>query len=232
MLKFILVVMSFAMLSFSGGDNADDIYKKFAEKKGFKQLDSINDFKVSGKSITSNDTSRFEYYFMKPNSHRMHIVANQIDLLMVYDEENGFLRQGMFPPLPMEDRGKSLLIQMRDMILSSVYPVYGTPYKYKLEKDEQIAGNPVYKLIRIDSTGKFMDLFISKKDLSLIKTIVVNEFKEMNVLTEISYDNYTDFKGIKIPMSTKFNLSDTKTDYKIDSVLFNIGLRKFDFRRP
>jgi hypothetical protein len=224
--------MSIAMLSFSAGDNADDIYKKFAEKKGFNQLDGINDFKVSGKSISHNEESRFEYYFMKPNFHRMHLSAKNIDLIMVYDEEMGFLKQGVFPPVPMEARGKSLLIQLRDMILSPIYPINGTSYKFKLDKDEVIGGNPAYKLIRIDSSGKYMDLYISKKDFSLVKSVIVNEYKEMNLLTENFYDNFTDFKGIKIPMGTELHLASDMTEYKIDSVLFNIGLKKFDFRRP
>jgi hypothetical protein len=232
MLKIILIAMSFALLSFSAGDSADDLYKKFAETKGFKQLDVINDFKVSGKTISHNDTSQFEYYFMKPNFHRMHLKAKNVDMLFIYNDEDAFIKQGILPTLKMEDRGKSNLVQMRDMILSPIYQMYGTTYKYKLDKDEVIGGKPVYKLIRIDSTGKFMDLLISKKDYSLVKTVVVNEFKEMNVLTENFYDNYTDFKGIKIPMGTELHLSGDLSEYKIDSVLFNIGLKKFDFRRP
>ena len=232
MLKIILIAVSFAMLSFSAGDNADDIYKKFAEVKGFNKLDSINDFKVSGKSISHNEESQFEYYFMKPNFHRFHLRVKNVDLLMVTNEETSFLKQGIFPPMKMEERGKSLLLQLRDMILSPAYPINGASYKYKLDKDADVGGKPAYKLIRIDSSGRFMDLYISKKDFSLLRTVVVEEFKEMNLLTENFYENFTDFKGLKIPMNTELHLASELTEYKIDSVLINIGLKKFDFRMP
>jgi len=231
-MKIILLLFVFVITSYAAIDNAEQIIEKFSKVKGLDEVQNIQDFKISGKNIEGPQSLEFNYYFLKPNFHRLDIKSKDINLKMVWDGKNGFAKYGIYPPQDLVAMDKITMISLNESITTPIYEYQKNDYKFNFQGIVDIRGINCFKILKTDKNDIITDLLIDTSNYYLSEKVrLFEEFKEP-IFNKIIYENYTDFKGIKIPKKISMYFNDLPRLFLIDSVMFNVGLIPFDFRKP
>lgn len=232
LMKIILLLFVFIFTSYAANDNALKIIEKYSKNKGLDEVQNIKDFKISGVNGDGKDEMQFNYYFLKPNYHRLDVKNKQINLRMTWDGKEGFAKAGVFPPQELADPEKVIMLTLSELSYSPVYEYQKNGYKFTNEGVVNRNGLNSFRILKTDKKGIVSDLFIDTTNFNLVESIrLYEEFKEP-VYANIQFSDYIDFKGIKIPKKVNIIVNSMNMTYKVDSVMFNIGLVPFDFRRP
>jgi len=231
-MKIILLLFVFVFTSYAAIDNAEQIIEKFSKVKGLDQVQNIYDFKISGLNSDEKGELQFNYYFLKPNFHRLDVKNNKINLRMTWDGKEGFAKAGIFPPQELGDTEKIIMISLFESIYSSIYEYQKNDYKFSLEGIVDNRGTNSFRILKTDKKGIVTDLLIDTSNFLLKETIrLYDEFKDP-IYCNTKLENYSDFKGIKIPKFITLDLNNIIRNFKVDSVMFNIGLIPYDFKKP
>jgi len=231
-MKIILLLFVFVFTSYAAIDNAEQIIEKFSKLKGLDEVQNLQDIKISGKNIDGPLSYEFNYYFLKPNFHRLDIKSKEVSFKMVWDGKNGFAKTSNFPAQELATLDIVTIISLNESIISPIYEHQKNNYKFSFDGIVDNQGVKCFKILKTEKNGIVTDLLIDTANYYLKERIrLFEEYKE-TVLSKITYENYTEFKGIKIPKKISIYFNDLPRIFLIDSVMFNIGLVPFDFRKP
>jgi len=232
LMKIVLLLFVFIFTSYAANNDAIKIIEKFSKNKGLDEVQNLKDFKISGINGDGKGELQFNYYFLKPNYHRLDVKNDQFSLRMTWDGKEGFAKSGSMPPQELADPEKVIMLTLSELIYSPVYEYQKNGYLFSNEGVIDSNGIKSFRILKTDKNGIITDLYIDTTKLTLVESIrLYDEFKEP-LYANIKYDGYIDFKGIKIPTEVRMNVNTMNMTFKVDSVMFNIGLVPFDFRRP
>ncbi len=230
-----VLIIAFALL-FTGYllavEDTSKIIEDMSKQKGINNLQDVKDFKISGQSFADKTHFNFNYYFMKPNYHRIDITSPGLSIISVLQGDVGYVKQSFYPTVPIDDKTRVELINLSEIVLSPFYEHQKKGIKFKFDKIIQYGGRESYQISLIDSSGFYTDLLIDKSNLHLLKSESNKEYTSGMIPSTLVFDKYTELNGIKIPMDIEQTLLSQTRTIKIDSVMFNIGLQAFDFKKP
>lgn len=232
-MKIILLLFVFIFTSY-GANNKDvnKIIEKYSKAKGLDKAQKIQDFKISGKNPDGKGDLEFNYYFLKPNYHRLDIKSKEINLKMTWDGKEGFAKMDIFPPQDLSDVEKVIMVNFYELVFSPIYEYQKNNYKFSLEEIVKKDGIPSYRILKTDTNSIVTDLYLDTAKLNLVESVRLFDIFKEPVHCKSKFENFTNFDGSIIPKNMTLEINDIPRIFKIDSVRFNIGLIPFDFRKP
>lgn len=231
-MKIIVLLFVFIFSSYAANNDTIKIIEKYSKIKGLDEVQNLKDFKISGVNGNGKFAMQFNYFFLKPNFHRLDVKGEQLDLKLIWNGKDGAVKSGNFPPQELNGRDKVIFTILSELIFSPIYEYQKHGFTFSNEGIVDTNGTKSYRILKTDKAGVISDLLIDTSNFNLVEFVkLFDEFKEP-YFTFVNYDKYTDFKGIKIPKEVNLKINDQDMYYKVDSVMFNIGLVPYDFRKP
>lgn len=229
MLFLLLFVTTFA----ASNKDIEKILTKYSKTQGLDAVQGLKDFKISGVDIGEKDELAFNYYFLKPNFHRFDIKSKKINLKMTWDGgKEGYLVNGTNPPQRLSDNEKLIMKIFSELIYSPIYEYQKNNYKFSLEGIKEQLGKKCFRILKTEKSGVVTDLYIDSSKYELLNSIKVFDQFEEALYSNVVYKDYAKFGDIKVPKSLVLGINDVQFKYRIDSVMYNIGLIPDDFRKP
>ncbi len=227
-----LVLLMVVATSYAANKNPDKIIDKYSKHKGLDEVQNFQDFKISGKDSSGKEVTTFNYYFLKPNHHRLELISKDNKLKFTWSGKEGFAKSGMNPPILISGIEKVLLKSFSELIFSPIYEFQKNNYRFTNEGVIDSNGMKLFRIVKTEKSGISTDLLIDTNSYDLMETIKLYEDFESPIYCDIKLSNYMGLNNFRIPKVFTINLNDKIYKYQIDSVMFNIGLIPFDFNTP
>lgn len=231
-MKYIIYLLLFVIGVQAANINTDKIITNFAKNRNLEMFENLKDFKISGYQVINKRQIRFDYYFLKPNFHRMMVRDMALDLKLIFNGTEGWAKNSFYPTSDIDDLSKITLKTLNEAIQSPILNFEKLGYKFKFDSLLNLNGNVSYKLIMIDNNGYSIDLYLDSAKNYLYRMNYIYESNTDPFLVELDYSNYVKIKNANIPMVINYNVNGNTSEFHIDSVMFDIGLTPYDFRKP
>lgn len=232
LMKIIFLLFVFIFSSYAANNDTIKIIEKYSKNKGLDEVQNIKDFKISGINGDDKSSMQFNYYFLKPNYHRLDVKNEQINLRMTWDGKEGFAKAGVYPPQELADPEKVIMHILSELVFSPIYEYEKNGFLFSNEGIVDSNGIKSFRILKTDKKGIVSDLIIDTSNYNLVELIkLYDDFKEV-IYSNASFGNYSEFNGIKIPKKVNIKVNNINMNYSVDSVMYNIGLVPYDFRKP
>lgn len=204
--------------------------EKFMKAKNFDKLKDVKDFHVRMEQITGERHLKMDYYFLKDYHHRLNTYERG-GMHIVYDGEKSWIKVSVAPPAP----GNPDLNEQFDMMYEFFFtPTFGKieSSSFSLEGLKTFGGETYYFVSMKDKEGLFTDLYIDTVSFDLRRVVKFIDFMGQSIPFEMYFDEYKVVNDIRIPFKIIATRVDEPLTYQLEEIKFDIGMNRYDFRRP
>jgi hypothetical protein len=208
----------------------EQVMERFMKAKNFDKLAELKDFHASIEQWAEQRPTKTNYYFLKEYFHRLNIIG-PVPFHAVYDGEKSWVKPSMMPTIPGNSEIEGQFDLMYEMFFTPVYGKLGTS-KFELSELNTFGGETFYHITMIDSEGIFTELYIDTVNYDLRKVVKLIRYQEHDVPFEMYLDDYKVVNDIRIPFEVATARINEPLTFKVVEIKFDLGMTRFDFRRP
>jgi hypothetical protein len=235
LVSFIISVLSLGIFSYCDAKDfsAQEIVEKSIEHRSYKLISAKKDIIAEGFIVGNNPVQqKFGYFFLKENNHRLRFEMGRTATNMALTNGTGWLKLGTMSSITIDDISRCYLSVVSGAIQPEIFKYKATGDSIFSAGSERTSGIDCHKVVLIDSKGIHNHYYFAKDDFRLIKFSVIKEINLEATLFEVYYEDYTDFDGMKFPVSIESYTGDKVLNLKIEKVNYDSGLSDSDFVRP
>ncbi len=233
MKSYIIVIACLTLFLYTANGkeiSTDSILAEFIKSKNFEKLNKINDFHLVYEQMAEPKPIKVDYYYMKDNYYRINI-THRGPLTAVYDGEKAWVKPPNMPTIPANPDMVRQFHLIYEIIFTPIYRNISTA-KFEYVGTETIGREELHHLTMLDSAGTYTELYFDKKTYDLRKVMNLVEFQGTMLPFEIYLDDYITESEVRIPTRVTASQAGEPINFNIKSIAFDLGLTKFEFRRP
>jgi outer membrane lipoprotein-sorting protein len=203
MKKLIFILTALISVSVINAQTLDEIVKKYTAAMKTDQLANVQTIKISGKMSAMGMEMPMTMYMKNPNKVKVIYNFNGQEMVSVFDGEKGYMINPMTGSSdPVELTGAQLKQVQDNNAFENEVLNYFKKGQLTLEGDDNVNGNPAFKLKANVEGANPIYMSIDKNSYMLVKTSTkVNQMgQEMDVDSFMS--DYTDIQGVVMPKKT------------------------------
>ena len=180
----------------------DEIVKKYSAAINQDQLQKVSTIKITGKMSAMGTELPMVMMMKNPNKIKVSYSFNGQEMISVFDGEKGYTLNPMTgSSTPIELTGDQLSQVQNNNVFRNDLLNYFKEGKLSLEGEENVKGNPAFKL-KITTGAAPTYMFLDKSSFLIVKTI--SNVDQMGTAMEVeSYmTDYVNTKGVMLPRKT------------------------------
>jgi len=203
MKKLLVLGTAFLMASVCGAQTLDEIINKNYSALGAEKLEKAKTIYMEGRASQMGMEMPMVMQMKQPDKVRVVTTFNGMDIVLAYDGVKGYMinpMTGATDPveLPQEQLGD---VQRYNMFHNQLLDQFRAG-KLKLLGEEDVNGQPAYKIETAVEEGKPSYIFIDKASSMIVKAVATVNQMGQDYEVETYTKEYMDVNGIKFPKVT------------------------------
>jgi outer membrane lipoprotein-sorting protein len=203
MKKLLVLGTAILMASVCGAQTLDEIINKNYSALGAEALGKAKTIYMEGRASQMGMEMQMVMQMKQPDKVRVVTTFNGMDIVVAYDGVKGYMvnpMTGATDPveLPQEQLGD---VQRYNMFHNQVLEQFRAG-KLKLLGEEDVNGQPAYKIEAAAEEGNPSYIFIDKGSSMIVKTVATVNQMGQDYEVETYTKEYMDVSGIKFPKVT------------------------------
>ncbi len=232
MKKILLITTCLLTTAVINAQSLEEIVKNYSAANKLDQLSGKQTIKINATMSMMGMDMPMEMWMKKPNKIKTVTNMGGQDMIQVFDGEKGY---AVNPMAGSTEPVEMTADQVRDIQRNNVFQNYLDSYlkngQLTLEGEDNVNGKPVYKIKATLEGGTAAFLFIDKNTYLVLKTTTEINQGGMAMTVEAIPSDYTDNKGVFLPMKTTTMVSGmeiittfnkVEVDIPIDDSVFKI----------
>ena len=208
MKRLIFILTGLFIVSFLSAQSLEDIVNKYTVANKLDKISGFKTLKITGKMSMMGMDMPMELWMKNPNKIKSVTNVQGQDIIQVYDGEKGYMVNPMTgSTTPVEMTPDQVQQALRNNMFRNEILEYLKNGKLVLEGEENVNGNPAYRLKASIEEGATSTVFIDKNTFLVAKTIVSTNQGGMPVTIESYPSDYTETSGVLLPMKTTSSTS-------------------------
>jgi len=208
-MKKIFLTATFLLAAFAlNAQSLDEIIGKFTLANKLDKIGDIKTIRISAKTSVMGMDMPMEMWIKRTNKIKTVTSFNGQDIIQVFDGEKGYSvnpMAGSSTPVEMTpDQVKQI---DRNNYFNNDMAQYLKEGKLKLEGEESVNGKQAYKIKADLGNGTSNLMYIDKSSSLLVKTVATVHQQGMDMTVEAYPSDYTETKGVLLPMKTTTSAS-------------------------
>ncbi|PKL85969.1 MAG: hypothetical protein CVV22_05405 [Ignavibacteriae bacterium HGW-Ignavibacteriae-1] len=208
----------------------EQVMERFVKAKNFDKLAGLKDFHAKLEQVSGERKSKMDYYFMKEYYHRLNSYERG-GMHMVYDGVKSWLKIAVAPAAPGNPDIESQFDMMYEFFFTHVYGNLETSH-FELAQLSTFGGETFFQISMKDKDGVYSDLYIDTVNYDLRRVVKLVEHQGQSIPFEMYLDDYEVVDDIRIPFKVVATLINEPVTYELVEIKFDLGMNKYDFRRP
>lgn len=203
MKKLLVLATAILMASVCGAQTLDEIINKNYSALGAETLEKAKTIYMEGRASQMGMEMPMVMQMKQPDKVRVVTTFNGMDIILAYDGVKGYMinpMTGANDPveLPQEQLGD---VQRYNMFHNQLLDQFRAG-KLKLLGEEDVNGQPAFKIETAAEEGKPSYIFIDKVSSMIVKTVATVNQMGQDYEVETYTKEYMDVSGIKFPKVT------------------------------
>jgi len=208
MKRLIFILTGLFIVSFLSAQSLEDIVNKYTVANKLDKMSGFKTLKITGKMSMMGMDMPMELWMKNPNKIKSVTNVQGQEIIQVFDGEKGYMVNPMAgSTTPVEMTPEQVQQALRNNMFRNEILEYLKNGKLVLEGEENVNGNPAYRLKASIEEGATSTVFIDKNTFLVAKTIVSTNQGGMPVTIESYPSDYTETSGVLLPMKTTSSTS-------------------------
>lgn len=208
-MKKIFLAATFLLAAFAlKAQSLDEIISKYTTANKLDKIGDIRTIRISAKTSVMGMDMPMEMWMKSPNKIKTVTSFNGQDIIQVFDGEKGYSvnpMAGSSTPVEMTpDQVKQI---DRNNYFNNYMARYLKEGRLALEGEENVKGKQAYKIRADLGNGTNALMYIDKASGLLVKTVATVNQQGMDMTVEAYPSDYTETKGVLLPMKTTTSAS-------------------------
>jgi len=231
MKKLFLMLTCILAVAVVSAQSLDEIVKKYSAAMKTDQLANIKTIKITAKMSAMGMDMPMTLYMKNPNKVKSVTSFNGQEIVSVFDGEKGYMMSPMTGTAPVELTGAQLKQVQDNNAFQNELLDYFKNGQLTLEGEDNVNGNPAFKLKANIEGGNPVYMSIDKSTYQIVKTST--KVDQMGQIMDVDsfMSDYTDIQGVVLPKKITLSTSGMEVGaITYDNIEVNIPIEDSEFK--